>query len=544
MRFFKDILKRQHYRRYRENEDRRRRLLGQFLALIAMVLGLYYLFWHYFYINWQIWYVSVPFFFAEIAGWLLITFFAITSWYRRYHDPAGLELDQSYSVDVFVTTCGEPVEILRDTLNGVAAIDYPHKKVYVLDDAASLEVAALSRDFGYDYLARPEHADAKAGNLNYGLKQSSGELILTLDADQVPQPQIINRLVGYFKIPRIGFVQSKQNFLVPPGDPFGNTDKIFYDTMQCGKDDTNAAFSCGSGVIYRRKALEEIGGFNTWNLVEDLYTSLILHQRGWHSIYYNHPLSTGSAPTDIWNNYRQRRQWAVDSLRIFFWHNPLFWGGLTLRQKLQYFHIGFVYLVAGWVMPIFFIIPIWSLFTSLPVLTAPVPLYIMNRIPYFLVTALAYAALSYPTPYLHSFQQWTGLFPVFMRATVIALLHPRSKPRYEVTMAGKRRLSKWFSIIAVLPQLGIIIGCALAIIYSLLVNNSGPLDFVLLNCAWATWAILILSGICVAALTKLYWEEQPTTWFTPKQIIHNVLQMIIFLFLIILIALMLMKVGQ
>jgi cellulose synthase (UDP-forming) len=544
MRFFQDLFKRLHYRRFQERDDRRRRLMGQVLALIAMLMGLYYLIWHYFYINWQIWYISVPFFFAEISGWLLITFFAMISWYRRYHDPEGIESDRLYSVDVIITTCGEPIEILRETLEAVAAIDYPKKKVYVLDDAASPQVETLTRDCGFHYLSRPEPTDAKAGNLNYGLQHSNSELILTLDADQVPQPQIIKRLVGYFKIPRIGFVQSKQNFRVPPGDPFGNTDKIFYNIMQSGKDDANAVFSCGSGVLYRRKALEEIGGFSTWNLVEDLYTSMILHQRGWISIYYNYPLSIGSAPTDIWSVYRQRCQWAVDSLRIFFWDNPLFQRGLTRRQKLQYFHIGFVYLVAGWIMPLFFIIPIWSIFTSSSILTAPVPLYIANRLPYFLVTAISYAILTSPTPYLQSFQLWSGLFPVFIQATITALGHPRSKPRYRVNSKEHLKGLRRPAVFALLPQLIIIIGCLLAIVYGLFFNGTAPLDFVMLNCAWATWAILILSGICMAGLSRLYWQEVPDSWFSPKQIIHNVLQMTIFVFLIILIAVMIMKLSK
>jgi hypothetical protein len=63
----------------------------------------------------------------------------------------------------------------------------------------------------------------------------------------------------------------------------------------------------------------------------------------------------------------------------------------------------------------------------------------------------------------------------------------------------------------------------------------------MLNCAWATWAILILSGICLAALGKLRLEEEPTAWFTPKQIIDNILQITIFLFLVILNALMFIR---
>jgi len=518
--------------------------VGQILSLLAAILGIIYLIWHYFYINWAIWYLSVPFYVAEICGWLLVAFFALISWYRRYHNPDGIQPDRLYSVDVLVTTCGEPLEILRETLTAVAAIDYENKKVYVLDDGANPQLETLTKELGFNYLSRPERVDAKAGNLNYGLRHSQGELFLTLDADQVPQPAIIKRLVGYFKFPRIAFVQSQQKFRVPPGDPFGNMDTIFYNVMQCGKDDGNSAFSCGSGVLYRRTALEEIGGFSTWNLVEDVHTSMILHQRGWHSVYYNYPLSRGTAPTDIWSVYHQRSQWAADSLRIFFWDNPFFRRGLTLEQKFQYFHIGFVYLVAGWIMPIFFIIPIWTLFTSVPVLTAPVPLYILNRLPYFIVTAVSYAILTSPTPYLHSFQMWTGLFPAFMRATIVALLHPRSKPRYRVNSKGPVKSWRRLAIIALLPQLTLIVAVMLAILYGLFIN-SGSLDFRMLNCAWGTWAILILSGICFGALSRITWEEMPeATWFTPKLFIQNLLQTIILIFMIILIAVMIMQMGR
>ena len=541
MRFFKDLFNRLPYRRYGEKEDRLRRLMGQILSSVAVVMGIYYLIWHLHYINWSVWYVSVPFFIAEVTGWLLFTFFALISWYPRYHDLQGLIPETPFSVDVFITTCGEPRDIVQKTLAAVHAIDYQPKVIYVLDDGADPAVEALARDFGFNYLARPMHQDAKAGNLNYGLAHSKGELILALDADQVPQPEILQRLVGYFNISGIAFVQTKQNFWVPVGDPFGNSDKIFYNVMQAGKDDDNAAFSCGSGVIYRRQALEEIGGFSTWNLVEDLHTSMILHQRGWRSIYYNYPLTTGSTPTDIWGVYRQRRQWAVDSLRIMFWDNPLFRRGLSWEQKLQYFHIGFVYLVSGWVMPVFFLVPIWTLFTNLPVLTAAVPSYILNRLPYFIVMALAYAALTFPTAYLHPFQMWSGLFPVFIQATIVALRHRRSKPAYRVTPKKRRQRLGKPVIIAILPQVAIVVGAALAIIWGLF-GNPGPVDFRMLNCAWAAWAIMILAGICTAALARVHWEEEvpERPWFTLREVIENVLSIIIFLFAVILIGKMIM----
>lgn len=544
--FFRDLLNIHSYQRYGEKEDRLRRLSGQLLSIAAVILGAYYLCWHFRFINWSIWYISVPFFCAEVIGWLLFISFSLVSWYPRRHLPEGLPIEQPFAVDVFIATCGEPLEILSRTLMAAKEIDYSPKTIYLLDDKANPEVAALAERYGISYLARPEpRENAKAGNLNYGLAHSRGELILALDADQVPNPAILKYLVGYFKIPRIGFVPTKQNFLVPKGDPFGNTDKVFYNVMQCGKDGDNAAFSCGSGVVYRRRALDEIDGFSTWNVVEDVHTSMLLHQRGWRSVYHNYSLSIGTAPAYIWGVYRQRRQWAVDSLRLFFWDNPFLRRGLTFKQKLQYANLGFVYLVSAWFMPIFFLVPMVSILTSQAMLTASVPSYLFHRLPLFIVMAVAYELLNYPTPYLHAYQMWTGLFPVFMQATIAALGHRRSKPPYQVTSKKQQTEKKWPGILALLPQLAIIGGSLWTIIYGVF-YATGPLDFRMLNCAWATWTIWTLSGIILAAVIQVRWAEEAPELegFSTGKIIQNIIALAFFVFMAIIAAVMILQIGQ
>jgi cellulose synthase (UDP-forming) len=533
---FLDLIGKADYRRFGAREDRLRRLVSQLLSLFAFVLGVFYLIWHFRHIAWETWWVSVPFFICECVGAILFVFFAINVWYPRYHRPEGVEGERPIPVDVFITTCGEPIELLRATVAAAVKICYPAKTIFVLDDRSDPAARSLAAEFKVNYLARDTHENAKAGNLNFALAHTQGELILALDTDQVPQPEILERLVGYFRIPKIAFVQSKQNFMVPPGDPFGNTDKVFYNVMQSGKDWDNAAFSCGSGVVYRRKALEDIGGFSTWNIVEDVHTSMLLHQRGWRSIYHNYPLTTGTTPGDIWAVYRQRSQWAADSLRLMFWDNPFFRRGLSLKQKLQYSNLGFVYLVSAFFMPVYFLFPIWTIFTSQWALNSSVPLYIANRLPYFLVMSLAYGSLNYPTPYLHAFQMWSGLFPVFIRATLLALIHRRTKPGYRVNIKQKRQQLERPPALAVLPHL-IIIAASLATIVYGLFFHPGPLDFRLLNCAWATWTIWTLSGVVLAALFPSHGEKAPERdRFTPRQIANNILGLMLFLFVFTLAA--------
>ena len=397
--------------------------------------------------------------------------------------------------------------MLRETLEATVRIDYHLKKIYILDDKGDIKYQRLAEKYGCGYFAREDHRDAKAGNLNYAFQRTSGDLILTLDADQVPHPEIIEKLNGFFKIPIIAFVQTKQDFKVPEGDPFGNTDRIFYNVMQSGKDSDNAAFSCGSGVIYRRKALEEIGGFSTWNLVEDVHTSMLLHEHGWRSVYYNHSLSKGTAPVDIYGVYRQRRQWAADSLRILFWDSPFGRKGLSLKQKLQYFHLGFVYLVAAFIMPIFFITPIIALLIKKFVLTAPVDSYVLHRFPYFIAMSIAYGILNFPTPYMKAFQMWTGLFPSFIWATWIALRSKKKKPVYKVNPKSIGVVKSKNPLLAIFPQMGIILLSIFSVVY-VFISGGVSWDFYLLNSVWSMWSIWTMSGICGAAIKKHRWPEK------------------------------------
>jgi cellulose synthase (UDP-forming) len=547
--WWSDVSGSRSYLRYLEKEDRRRRLAGQFSTFLTIPLGFLYLGWHWQHINWDVWYYSFPFFLAEGIGLLLFSFFAFNSWFLRYHAPEGVALEKAFSVDVFIPVAGEPIDLVKETVEAAIRIDFQNKRIYILDDKENEEYKKLAEANGCGYFAREDHSNAKAGNLNYAFQRTNGDLIIALDADQVPHPQIINRLIGYFKFPKVAFVQTKQNFKVPIGDPFGNTDRIFYNVMQSGKDNDNSAFSCGSGVIYRRGALEEIGGFSTWNLVEDVHTSMLLHERGWRSVYYNHPLTRGTAPIDIHGVYRQRRQWAADSLRMLFWDSPFRRSGLTFKQKLQYFNLGFVYLVSAFVMPIFFITPVWALLTENFILTAPVADYVLHRFPYFIAMSVAYGILNYPTPYMKAYQMWTGLFPAFIQATWIALLSRKKKPSYRVNVKPVGQAKVKTPWLAIWPQTGIIALSLFSLVYVFIVG-SVAWDFYLLNFVWALWSMWTMSEICLAAIKKHKWpkedaleEKKPPSFFskTRELLLTVILSILIVIFFTVVDAL---KINQ
>ncbi len=356
--FGADWLRRLPYRRFLELKDRSRRLWAQVFSLAALILGLVYLIWvgrlvcrnH----QWQ----DFLFLAAETLSFLLLSLLAFDIWHLRYHRPGGLGPLTDQAVDIFVPYCGEPLKIIKTTLEAVKRISYSPVEVFVLDDVASPQVAALAQTLGFHYLSRPlaglSLKDSKSGNLNFALSRSHGEFILVLDADQVPDRDILSRMSGFFRLPRVGYVQSKQAFFLPEGDPFYNGDKIFYETLQLSNDQANAVISCGSGVIYRRQALKDMGGFATWNIVEDFTTSYELVSRGWKGIYFPYALSRGLAPTTLAGVYHQRFQWCLDTMRLFFWDNPLLKSGLTWTQRVHFLIVMLSYLMSGGLIPLSF----------------------------------------------------------------------------------------------------------------------------------------------------------------------------------------------
>lgn len=117
-------------------------------------------------------------------------------------------------VDLYLPTCGEPLDVLGNAYRAVAAVDWPGAlTVWVLDDADRPEVAALAASYGYEYVVRPDRGHLKkAGNLNHALTLSSAEFIAILDADFAPRPDFLRHLVPYLADPAVGIVQSPQCF--------------------------------------------------------------------------------------------------------------------------------------------------------------------------------------------------------------------------------------------------------------------------------------------------------------------------------------------
>jgi cellulose synthase (UDP-forming) len=309
------------------------------VALAALLLGAVYLTWR---IGWSgrgadlSLYVALLA--AEIFGWLSLAFFVFLAWSapRSTRPPLGV----LPSIDVFVCTYDEPMSVVESTLVGCRAITVPHE-TYLLDDGNRLEMAELAARLGAHSVTRPDNSHAKAGNVNHALGVTGGELILMLDADHVPFPEIVEATAGYFEDPEVALVQTPHDFSnrdsVQHSRLARHEQTLFYSVIAPGKDRHNAMFWCGSATLLRRAALTQVGGVRYDTIAEDFHTTIAIHARGWRTHYHDEVLVQGLAPHDLAGFLLQRARWARGNLAVFRTpENPITCRGLRPAQRLSY----------------------------------------------------------------------------------------------------------------------------------------------------------------------------------------------------------------
>ena len=253
-------------------------------------------------------------------------------WTMRLH---GAEV----TVDVLVTTYGEPLDVIRRTVTAALAMRGNHV-TWVLDDGHSDDVRAMAHELGARYVRRLSSGGAKAGNVNHALSLASGEFFAIFDADFVPSADFLVETIPFFSTPSVAFVQTPQTYgnlhnVISRGAAYMQA--VFYRFIQPGRNRFNAAFCVGTNVIFRRKSIDDVGGMYTDSKSEDVWTSLMLHERGWRTIYIPMVLAVGHAPDTVEAYTKQQLRWATGGFEILLKHNPMGWRRkLSLDQRLQY----------------------------------------------------------------------------------------------------------------------------------------------------------------------------------------------------------------
>ena len=484
--------------------------LRRVVAVVSMIVTLYYLYWRVTEtFNESALFFSWALFVAECFGTLTTFLFFFAVWRpisRVVPEPLA-----GRTVDVLVPTMNEPVSILRKTLLACNDLKYPHRTL-LLDDGNRPEVKTLCDELGCVYLARESHEHAKAGNVNFGLKHSTAEFVAIFDADHAPLPHFIDRLIGYFRDEKVAFAQAPQEFYnIDSFQHRADHEKmyiwteqgLFYNLIQPGRDRWNAAYFVGSCALMRRAALDDVGGFSTSSITEDMLTSIRIHARGWSSVYHNEGLAYGLAAESINPFHIQRKRWGLGGWQVFFKANPLFVRGLSLPQRLCYLG-SLIYPIEGFQKLIFYVTPPIVLFTGILPMNALDVTYLLHFVPYYAISLFAFNEMGRGyAGYLMLEQFSMGKFVTYLES-FFSLFLPRRLRQFTVTPKGENASTPYHLI---LPQTLVCVASVVAIlwaVFQLVLGLRGDEFIVAVNSLWALFNSGLAIAIVLYARTKLH----------------------------------------
>lgn len=359
-----------------EPEPRGRRLVTRIIAVCMAILTIIYLVWRLFYtIDPGSYLLGIPLWIAEV--WALSTslMFTFVLWdldgpavEPRYEGPA--------EVTVLIPTYNEPMEVLLPVIAAARRMKRV-AAVWVLDDGRREWVQDECRRLDAVYRVRPDNEHGKAGNLNAALPDVTTPYVVVLDADHVPSPDFVPKVIGYFDDEELAVVQTPQDFYNQTsfehemlGEHLYSEEELFYRGMLAGRNRWNAAFWCGTGAMLRTQALREIGWIPTASVTEDILTTIELHKAGWKSVHHNEVLARGLAAANAEQYLGQRLRWGQGAMQVLRRERFVTRKGLTFPQRVAYFST-----LTGWFDSwrafLLLILPALSLLLGRTVLTGP-----------------------------------------------------------------------------------------------------------------------------------------------------------------------------
>ena len=369
-------------------------------------------------------------------------------------------------VDVLITVYGESLDVIETTVRAAMGMHGRHT-TWILDDGDSDEVRNLAKFLGCRYVRRLGSSGAKAGNVNNALSVAKAEFFVIFDADFVAKPEFLYEMIPFMEDPNVAFVQAPQvygnlNTIVSRGAGF--IQMVFYRFIQPGRNEFNAAFCVGTNVLFRRAAVKDIGGIYTQSKSEDIWTSILLHERGWRSIFQPKELAVGETPDTIEAYSKQQLRWATGGFEILFTHNPLSpRRRLHMDQRLMYF-VTCTFYFTGIAPGLLMLVPILEVFFDLRPVTLAVKWYEWALFyPGFYVMQIVLAAVIAGTFRWEVLLLAANSFPIYIKAFFNALLKVDTK--WAATGATKGRTSAFNFIMVQVWAFVFMVGTSIVSIY-------------------------------------------------------------------------------
>ena len=274
----------------------------------------------------------------------------------RIFQPTRVPDSRLPKVSVHVPAYAEPPDMLIQTLDALARLDYPDFEVLVIDNNTKDEslwrpVEAHCRTLGprFRFFHVDPLAGYKAGALNFALEQTAAdaEVIGVIDADYIVRPEWLRDLVPAFESPQTGVVQAPQDYRDAGESAFKSMCHAeyrgFFHIGMVTRNERNAIIQHGTMTLVRRTLLERIG-WAEWCITEDAELGLRIFDEGYDATYIPVSYGRGLMPDTFLDFKKQRSRWAFGAMQIMRRHFGALVRGRDTRLTLgQRYHF-----LAGW----------------------------------------------------------------------------------------------------------------------------------------------------------------------------------------------------
>jgi len=276
---------------------------------------------------------------------------------RRAFIPVHLPDAQLPKVSIHVPAYNEPPEMLSQTLQALAQLDYPDYEVIVIDNntkdpAVWQPIEVLCQDLGERF--RFFHVDPlpgfKAGALNFGLRHTdpAAQIVAVIDSDYIVDPMWLRDLAPQFSNSKVAIVQAPQDYRDFQESAFKamcfSEYRGFFFIGMITRNERNAIIQHGTMTMIRKGVLEQVGGWGEWCITEDAELGLRIFEQGHEAVYISQSYGRGLMPDTFEDYKKQRYRWAYGAVQILKHH----WRSLVTSNKTNLTSGQRYHFLAGW----------------------------------------------------------------------------------------------------------------------------------------------------------------------------------------------------
>ncbi len=298
---------------------------------------------------WTVCYLSVL---IGLSGYGLHRYFIVYLFLKnRDRPPQPLaHFDELPVVTVQLPLFNE-IYVVERLLKSVSELDYPRERlqIQVLDDSTDETrdltqtcVARLrERGFDVELIHRTDRVGFKAGALELGLDSARGDFVCILDADFVPQPELLKKTVHFFTDPKVGMIQTRWGHINRSYSLLTRVQAMFLDghllLEQVARSRSGRFFNFnGTAGLWRKSCIQNSGGWQHDTLTEDLDLSYRAQLEGWKFVFLTDVVTPAELPVDMNGFKSQQHRWTKGSIQTCKKLLPRIWrSGLPLPIKIE-----------------------------------------------------------------------------------------------------------------------------------------------------------------------------------------------------------------